>query len=80
MILGHATSAFTADVYTEVAQELADAAAATIAAFVPARAWTVPEMCQQGPKVIIDANQGACAVAQTPWSERRLGDLNPGWA
>jgi integrase len=34
-ILGHATSAFTADVYTEVAEELADAAAAAIAAFVP---------------------------------------------
>jgi integrase len=45
-ILGHATSAFTADVYTEVAQELADAAAAAIAAFVPrksaGRASTVP--------------------------------------
>jgi integrase len=34
-ILGHATSAFTADVYTEVAEELADAAAAAIAAFIP---------------------------------------------
>ena len=36
-ILGHATSAFTADVYTEVAEELADAAASAIAAFVPRR-------------------------------------------
>jgi hypothetical protein len=34
-ILGHATSAFTADVYTEVAEELADAAAAAIAAYIP---------------------------------------------
>jgi integrase len=34
-ILGHATSAFTADVYTEVAEELADAAAAAIASYVP---------------------------------------------
>jgi len=34
-ILGHATSAFTADVYTEVAEELADAAASAIAAYVP---------------------------------------------
>jgi integrase len=34
-ILGHATSAFTADVYTEVAEELAEAAAVAIAAFVP---------------------------------------------
>ena len=31
----YATSAFTADVYTEVAQELADAAALAIATFVP---------------------------------------------
>jgi integrase len=36
-ILGHATSAFTADVYTEVADELADAAAAAIAAYIPRR-------------------------------------------
>jgi integrase len=45
-ILGHATSAFTADIYTEVAQELADAAAVAIAAFVPrkstGRASNVP--------------------------------------
>ncbi|MGH7747703.1 MAG: site-specific integrase, partial [Candidatus Dormibacteria bacterium] len=34
-ILGHATSAFTADVYTEVAEELADAAAAALAAYIP---------------------------------------------
>ena len=35
-MLGHATVAFTMDVYTEVAEELADAAAAAIAAFIPA--------------------------------------------
>ncbi len=34
-ILGHATSAFTADAYTEVAEELAEAAADAIAAYVP---------------------------------------------
>lgn len=34
-ILGHATVAFTMDVYTEVADELADAAAAAIAAYIP---------------------------------------------
>jgi integrase len=34
-ILGHATSAFTADVYTEVAEELAEQAASAIAAHVP---------------------------------------------
>ena len=41
-MLGHATSAFTADVYTEVAEELAEAAAVAIAAFIPRRAKTVP--------------------------------------
>lgn len=33
--LGHATSAFTADVYTEVAEELDAAAAVAIAAYIP---------------------------------------------
>ncbi len=33
-MLGHATMAFTADVYTEVAEELAEDAAARIGAFV----------------------------------------------
>ena len=41
-ILGHSTSAFTVDVYTEVAEELAESAAAAIAAFVPRRASNVP--------------------------------------
>jgi integrase len=41
-MLGHATSAFTADVYTEVAEELAEAAASAIAAFIPRRATNVP--------------------------------------
>ena len=36
-MLGHATVAFTMDVYTEVAEELADAAAAALAAFIPRR-------------------------------------------
>jgi integrase len=34
-ILGHSTSAFTMDVYAVVAEELAEAAAVAIAAFVP---------------------------------------------
>lgn len=34
-IMGHATSAFTADIYTEVAEELAEAAAVAIASFIP---------------------------------------------
>jgi integrase len=37
-ILGHATSAFTMDVYAVVAEELAEAAAVAIAAFVPRKA------------------------------------------
>jgi integrase len=44
-ILGHATSAFTADVYTSVGGELAESAAVAIAAFIPrgaARANIVP--------------------------------------
>jgi integrase len=41
-VLGHSTVAFTMDIYTEVAEELADAAAAAIAAFIPRRAKTVP--------------------------------------
>ncbi len=40
--LGHSTVAFTMDVYTEVATELAEAAAVAIAAFIPRRARTVP--------------------------------------
>ena len=36
-ILGYATVAFTLDTYTEVADELADAAAAAIAAYIPRR-------------------------------------------
>lgn len=34
-ILGHSTVAFTMDVYTEVAEELAEAAAEALAAYVP---------------------------------------------
>ncbi len=34
-MLGHATMAFTADVYTSVSEELAESAATAIAAFVP---------------------------------------------
>jgi integrase len=41
-ILGHSTSSFTMDVYAVVAEELAEAAATAIAAFVPRRASNVP--------------------------------------
>jgi hypothetical protein len=36
-MLGHATGAFTMDVYTEVAEEPHEAAAEAIAAFIPRR-------------------------------------------
>jgi len=41
-IMGHATSAFTADIYVTVLEEMGEAAAAAIAAFIPRRARTVP--------------------------------------
>jgi integrase len=76
-ILGHATSAFTADIYTEVAQELADAAAVAIAAFVPrkrtSRASNVPAKA----KMRADISQGACAMAQTPWSGAEARGFEP---
>ena len=40
--LGHSNVSFTMTTYTEVAEELAEAAAAAIAAFVPRRAKSVP--------------------------------------
>jgi len=36
-VLGHASSSFTSDVYAVVAEELAEAAAVAVAAFVPRR-------------------------------------------
>jgi hypothetical protein len=41
-MLSHSTSPFTADIYIEVAEELADAAASAIAAYVPRRGKIVP--------------------------------------
>jgi integrase len=41
-VLGHSTVSFTMDAYTEVAEELADAAASAIAAYIPRRASNVP--------------------------------------
>lgn len=40
--LGHSTVSFTMDVYASVAEELAEAAAVAIAAFIPRRAKSVP--------------------------------------
>ena len=41
-VLGHATVAFTMDVYTEVAEELADAAMEALAAYIPRRSAPLP--------------------------------------
>jgi integrase len=41
-VLGHSTVAFTADVYVTVAEELADAAASAMEAFVPRKNKIVP--------------------------------------
>jgi len=41
-MLGHATVAFTMDAYAEVAEELAEAAAEAIAAFIPRRGLPSP--------------------------------------
>ena len=46
-ILGHSTAAFTMDVYAVVAEELAEAAAAAIAAYMPRRASNVPARRQR---------------------------------
>jgi hypothetical protein len=40
--MGHATAAFTADVYVTVLDEIAEAAAVAIAAYIPRRASNVP--------------------------------------
>jgi integrase len=45
-VLGHATSAFTADVYVTVAEEVAESAAEAVAAYVPRRASAGPQRGQ----------------------------------
>ncbi len=48
-VLGHSTVSFTMDVYTEVAEELADAAASAIAAFVPRKSKIGPRRASNVP-------------------------------
>src|SRR5215475_2757918 len=82
-LTARAQHAFTADVYATVAEELADAAASQLRHSCPARARSspvVPAMCQLLTKMITDIHQGPAPLAQAPGQERRLGDLNPGWA
>ena len=75
-MLGHATVAFTMDVYAEVAEELAEAAAVAIAAYIPRRATNVPN----GGSMTVKTTMGArdyFADSQVRCA-RRIGDLNPG--
>jgi len=80
-ILGHATAAFTADVYTEVAEGRADAAASAIAAYVPpARARSppaVPALCQPRAKMISKTRPGALRQTQSPWSAAEARGFEP---
>jgi hypothetical protein len=71
-MLGHSTVSFTMDVYTEVATELADAAAT---AFIPSRARTVPKRAE----MITDMQPATTGIRVVAREGRRLGDLNPGW-
>ncbi len=41
-IMGHATAAFTADVYVTVLEEMAESAASAVAAFVPRKSKITP--------------------------------------
>jgi integrase len=49
-VLGHSSVSFTMDVYTEVAEELAESAASAIAAFVPRNSKVVPARAKSVPK------------------------------
>ena len=80
-IPGHRTVAFTMDVYTEVAEELAGISRSTIdrilAAFAPAGTSYEPA------GGLSDQRKRTKALhlsGKVPGQERRLGDLNPGWA
>jgi integrase len=48
-VLGHSSVSFTMDVYTEVAEELAESAASAIAAFVPRKSKIVPARAKTVP-------------------------------
>jgi integrase len=82
-VLGHASSAFTSDVYAVVAEELAEQAAIAIAAFVPRRNRAVASGAinvPSGPGNGSGNDEGSSRnIRELPGQERRLGDLNPGW-
>ena len=48
-ILGHSTVAFTDDIYVEVAEEMAEEAAAAIQAFVPRKSKSIPARASNVP-------------------------------
>ena len=82
-VLGHASVAFTKDVYAVVAEELAVAAAVKIAAFVPRRNRAAAGRASNVPSEVEIAagnDEGSPRnVHELPGQKRRLGDLNPGW-
>ena len=88
-VLGHSTVVFTMDVYTSVAEELAESAASAIAAYVPRNGRTgaaesstiirgVPALCQLPVKVRLRRKQTPHPLGKVPDHLRRIGDLNPG--
>jgi hypothetical protein len=72
--LGHSRHGFTADSYTSVIPQVALAAAEATAGIVPRRVG--PNM---DPKHETSGSPKLMSSGKR-WSERRLGDLNPGWA
>jgi len=75
--MGHATAAFAADVYVTVLEAIAESAASAIAALIPP---VVPAMCQQEARMISETQPATAPIGVVAGQERRLGDLNPGWA
>jgi hypothetical protein len=86
-ILGHASTSFTDDVYTVVAEETRGAGCAgdlrlRAAPHPPERLMTVGTINgPSGGKMIFNAIPGGPHHERgLPGQGRRLGDLNPGWA
>jgi Phage integrase family len=73
-ILGHATSAFTADVHTEVAEELAKQAASAIAAYVHRQGRMSHQMSSRWGKRSLKGCRKSlpiCKDSQVKWAEAR---------
>ncbi len=61
-ILGHSTAAFTMDLHAVVAEELAEAAAVAIAAFVPRRASKPGRIMKMASGIVASVRPGAAFV------------------